>query len=255
MSGDPADLPPLRCRIGCSGWDYPHWRGSFYDAHAPRRRWLELYAERFTTVEVNSTFYRLARPDAVKRWLDSTPASFRFALKASRYLTHVRRLSDLDSGIKRFYEPLEPLIAARRLGPVLWQLPATFHRDDRRLREWIEALPPGRHAIEFRDASWFVAPVLEQLRRASVAVVLGDHPSRPFQTHDATAPWRFIRFHHGHDGASGDYSARELDEWAARIDQWRRTTEVWAYFNNDWEAFAPADATALAQRLENVFAG
>jgi uncharacterized protein YecE (DUF72 family) len=240
--------------IGCSGWDYPHWRGTFYDEREPRSRWLQRYAESFGTVEVNSTFYRLARPEAVKRWLDATPDGFRFALKASRYLTHVRRLSDLDTGIKRFYEPLEPLLQAGRLGPVLWQLPATFRRDDRRLGAWIEALPPGLHTIEFRDPSWFVAPVYEQLRRAGVAVTLGDHPARPFQSHDATAPWRFIRFHHGHDGASGDYSARELDDWARRIDNWRATTEVWAYFNNDWEGFAPADATALMRGLVTVAA-
>ncbi|HWD68823.1 MAG TPA: DUF72 domain-containing protein [Solirubrobacteraceae bacterium] len=235
--------------VGCSGWDYADWRAPFYGEHAPKRRWLELYAEHFDTVEVNSTFYRLARPAAVERWLDSTPDGFRFAIKASRYLTHVRRLTDLGTGIGRFYAPLEPLIEADRLGPVLWQLPENFHRDERRLAAWIEALPPGMHTIEFRDPSWFVPSVLELLRDGGVALTIGDHPQRPFQLFQATVPWRFIRFHYGRRGRDGNYSASELDDWAAQIERWRRETEIWAYFNNDWKAFAPANATALMRRL------
>ena len=235
--------------IGCSGWDYADWRGPFYDAREPKRRWLERYAEHFDTVEVNSTFYRLARPAAVERWVQATPEGFRFAVKASRYLTHVRRLTDLDSGIKRFYEPLEPLIAADRLGPVLWQLPENFPRDEQRLAAWIQVLPPGMHTIEFRNPGWFVPSVLEMLREGGVALTIGDHPQRRFQSHAATAPWRFIRFHYGRRGHDGNYSAIELDDWAERIQRWRRDTEVWAYFNNDWRAFAPANAAGLLRRL------
>lgn len=238
--------------IGCSGWDYADWRGPFYDAGEPRRRWLELYAQRFDTVEVNSTFYRLARPAAVRRWLDATPAGFRFAVKASRYLTHVRRLTDLERGIGRFYEPLAPLIEAGRLGPVLWQLPESFHRDEPRLQAWIEALPPGMHTIEFRDPSWFVPSVLARLRAGGIALTIGDHPARPFQSHEATASWRFIRFHHGTRGRNGNYSDSELDEWARRIDAWRRQQAVWAYFNNDWQAFAPRNAAGLVARLRDA---
>ena len=237
-------------RIGCSGWDYADWRGPFYDVHEPKRLWLRRYAEHFDTVEVNSTFYRLARPAAVERWIEATPEGFRFAVKASRYLTHVRRLMDLDTGIKRFYEPLGPLITAGRLGPVLWQLPENFHRDEQRLAAWAAALPPGMHTVEFRHPSWFVDSVLELLRGAGVALTIGDHPQRRFQSHEATAGWRFIRFHYGSRGAAGNYSATELDEWATRIDAWRQRTEIWAYFNNDWRAFAPANATYLLRRLE-----
>jgi uncharacterized protein YecE (DUF72 family) len=235
--------------IGCSGWDYADWRGRFYDEHEPKRRWLELYAERFQTVEINSTFYRLARPTAVQRWVQSTPEGFRFAVKASRYLTHVRRLSELGAGIRRFYEPLAPLIAAGRLGPVLWQLPENFHCDEQRLSAWVEALPPGMHTIEFRHPSWFVPRVLDLLRAAEVALTIGDHPQRPFQGYEATAGWRFVRFHYGHRGRAGNYSATELDEWADRIARWRRDTEIWAYFNNDWQGFAPANALGLMKRL------
>ena len=238
--------------IGCSGWDYADWRGRLYGEREPKRRWLELYAEHFDTVEVNSTFYRLARPDAVRRWIESTPDHFRFAVKASRYLTHVRRLTDLDRGIKRFYEPIQPLIDAGRLGPVLWQLPENFHCDRTRLAAWLEVLPPGLHTIEFRDASWFQPAILQQLREHGVALTIGDHPSRPFQSHEATAAWRFIRFHYGRRGRDGNYSAAELDEWALRIDAWRRREEIWAYFNNDWQGFAPRNATHLIRRLGAV---
>lgn len=157
---------------------------------------------------------------------------------------------DLDSGIKRFYEPLEPLIEAGRLGPVLWQLPQNFHRDEGRLDGWLEALPAGLHTIEFRDASWFQPSVLERLRERGVALTIGDHPSRPFQSHEATTSWRFIRFHYGSRGRDGNYSQAELDEWAQRIDLWRRHEQVWAYFNNDWQAFAPRNAATLISRLE-----
>jgi uncharacterized protein YecE (DUF72 family) len=236
-------------RIGCSGWQYDSWRGRLYPEREPKRRWLELYAQTFDTVEVNSTFYRLARRSAVEGWVAQTPPGFMFAVKASRYLTHIRRLSNLDEGIKRFYEPLEPLIDAGRLGPVLWQLPENFHRDDERLRGWLDVLPDGLHAIEFRHESWFVPEAFEALRGANVALTIGDHPGRPFQVDEATADWRFIRFHYGHRGRRGNYSARELSEWAQRIRTWRTDGPVWAYFNNDWEGFAPANAIALRDAL------
>jgi uncharacterized protein YecE (DUF72 family) len=235
---------------------YDDWRGRLYPEREPKRRWLELYARRFDTVEVNSTFYRLARREAVAAWVGQTPPGFLFAVKASRYLTHVKRLAGIEDGIERFYAPLEPLLDSGRLGPVLWQLPENFHRDDERLREWLETLasvPPGvdgvRNTIEFRHASWFVPEVMNALRAAGVALTLGDHPSRPFQTHELTADWTFIRFHYGHRGRGGNYSERELAEWADRIRRWRRGDDVYAYFNNDWRGFAPANARLLLRLL------
>jgi uncharacterized protein YecE (DUF72 family) len=228
---------------------YDSWRGRLYPPREPKRRWLELYAERFDTVEVNSTFYRLARRDAVAGWVQQTPAQFLFAVKASRYLTHVKRLVGIEGGIKRFYEPIEPLIETGRLGPVLWQLPENFHRDDARLEGLLELLPPGLHTIEFRHASWFVPEVMALLRDHGVALTLGDHPSRPFQTYEATADWRFTRFHYGARGRAGNYSATEIGEWADRIDAWRRREAIYAYFNNDWNGYAPANAALLLRRL------
>jgi len=231
---------------------YDDWRGRLYPEREPKRRWLELYAQEFDTVEVNSTFYRLARRDAVAGWMSQTPPGFEFAVKASRYLTHVRRLRDIGDGIKRFYEPLQPMIEAKRLGPVLWQLPENFHRDDGRLEGWLAALesaPSRMHTIEFRHPSWFAASVLDALRTHGVALTIGDHPSRPFQLHDATADWRFVRFHYGSRGRGGNYSAAEIETWARRIAQWRRREAMYAYFNNDWRGFAPANARLLERRL------
>ena len=235
--------------IGCSGWNYRDWRGPFYPEREPQRRWLELYAERFSTVEVNNTFYRLPRRQAVEGWVRQTPEDFTFAVKASRYLTHIRRLTNLGEGVRRFYEPLEPLIEGGKLGPVLWQLPGNFPRDDARLEGWLQALPEGLHTMEFRHPSWFAEPVMAALRARGVALTLGDHPERPFQIHEATARWRFIRFHYGARGRDGNYSATEIETWARRIGQWRRHTAIYAYFNNDWRGFAPANALLLARKL------
>lgn len=236
-------------RIGCSGWMYDDWRGRLYPEREPKRRWLELYAESFDTVEVNNTFYRLARSEAVAGWVRQTPERFLFAVKASRYLTHIKRLQGIEDPIKRFYEPLAPLIEARRLGPILWQLPENFHRDDERLEGWLALLPEGRHTIEFRHESWFAAPVMRMLRDRGVALTIGDHPKRSFQSLEATAPWRFVRFHYGTRGRGGNYSATEIDQWARRIAQWRRREQVFAYFNNDWNGYAPANARLLARKL------
>jgi len=181
----------------------------------------------------------------VEGWAERTPASFEFTVKMSRYITHIRRLTQLEEGVRRFYEPLEPLVAAGKLGPVLWQLPANFQRDDARLAAALEAAPAGRHAFEFRHVSWFTDEILGLLREHDAALVIGDHPERPFQPHELTTDWTFVRFHYGHRGRNGNYSRSELDTWRRRIAQWRRQAEVFAYFNNDWNAYAPRNAVAL----------
>jgi uncharacterized protein YecE (DUF72 family) len=236
-------------RVGCSGWNYPHWRERVYPKGVPQRRWLAHYATLFDSVEVNNTFYRLPKRDAVAAWVDETPEGFVFAVKASRYLTHMKRLTDLDRGVQRFYERIEPLVDSPKLGPVLWQLPETFRRDDERLGSALEQLPPGRHCFEFRHESWFTPAVYALLRENGAALVVGDHPARPFQTYELTADWTFVRFHHGSRGRGGNYSERELETWQRRIAQWRRRVEVLAYFNNDWEGYAVRNALRLKSLL------
>ena len=236
-------------RIACSGWNYDDWRGGFYPPGIGPSRWLASYAERFDTVEVNSTFYRLASKRGVARWVEQTPKDFVFTVKASRYLTHMKRLRDLKPGIGRVYERIEPLVEAKRLGPVVWQLPENFHRDDDLLAKALDQLPPGRHCFEFRHPSWFAPDVEAIMRERNVALVIGDHPQRPFQPHALTADWTLVRFHWGARGRRGNYSPAELETWARRIAQWRRRVEVFAYFNNDWEGFAPRNALALRAKL------
>jgi uncharacterized protein YecE (DUF72 family) len=235
--------------IGCSGWNYPHWRERVYPKGLPQRRWLEHYAGLFGTVEINNTFYRLPRREAVAAWVSESPPGFLFSVKASRYLTHVKRLQDMGRGVERFYERIEPLLHSQKMGPVLWQLPPTFRRDDERLAGALAQLPPGRHCFEFRHESWFVDETYELLRRHRAALVIGDHPQRPWQSHEVTADWTFIRFHYGHRGRNGNYSERELEEWARRIEGWRAAAEVFAYFNNDWEGYAVRNGLWLRSRL------
>ncbi len=172
---------------------------------------------------MNTTFYHLVKRETAAHWLEQTQPEFTFAVKASRYITHIRRLVNVRDGIARFYDSIEPLIEARRLGPVLWQLPENFRLELDRLRETLELLPAGRHAFEFRDASWFVPEVYALLRQHGAALVFGDHPARRFQVDERTSDWGYARFHHGTRGRRGNYSRRELEEWAKRLRSWRRT--------------------------------
>ena len=237
-------------RIGCSGWNYAHWKENFYGGR-PASAWLEHYARFFDTVEVNSTFYRLPRRDAVARWIAGTPPQFLLTIKASRYLTHIKRLRDMQDGLARFYERIEPALGSPKMGPILWQLPPTFQRDDARLAAAFAALPAGqRHCFEFRHASWFAEEVYELLRAHRVALVIGDRPEvHAFQTHVFTADWTFVRFHAGTRGRRGNYSESELVEWSARLRAWSVERDVLAYFNNDWEEFAIRNGLRLKELL------
>jgi uncharacterized protein YecE (DUF72 family) len=237
-------------RVGCSGWVYPHWRERLYPKGLPQRQWLAYYAEHFDTVEINNTFYRLPSPSAVEGWVEQSPPGFVFAVKASRYLTHVKRLKTLDPYAKRFYEPLEPLIRGEKLGTLLWQFPQNFRLNIERLSSALKALPPGRHAFEFRHDSWFTDETYALLREHGAALVIGDEASRWVSTpHVRTADWTYVRLHHGARGRHGNYSRSEIETWARRISQWRRDTEVYIYFNNDWEGYALRNARFLKDLL------
>ena len=240
--GGRASIP----RVGCSGWNYDHWRdGVFYPARCPASRWLSYYAERFDTVEVNSTFYRLPRRDAVARWAEQTPDGFVFAVKVSRYLTHVKRLRDVAVHLPLLLERIAPLADARKLGPLLWQLPPTFARDDARLSAELAAFPRDlRHAVELRHDSWFVPATFEVLAEHRVALVVAGRPVEP------TADFTYVRFHGGVRGRRGNYSDAELVEWADTLRRPAARGDVYAYFNNDWEGFAPRNASRLRELLD-----
>jgi uncharacterized protein YecE (DUF72 family) len=242
-------------RIGCSGWNYRHWRGRVYPKGLPASRWLEHYATLFDTVEVNSTFYRLAKPAAVETWVRQTPDSFVFAVKASQYLTHMKRLRDIEPGIGRFYAGIAPLVESGRLGPVLWQLPERDEVDIDRLAAALDALPEGMHCFEFRHPSWFGEPVLELLRWHGVALAIGDHPDRPWQPWMLTTDWGFVRFHYGHQGRRGNYSEAELVALSARLRALAEEGDLYVYFNNDWEGFAVRNALRLRELVTRAGLG
>ncbi len=237
--------------IGCSGWNYRDWRGVLYPEGLPQRSWLERYGATFSTVEINATFYRLPTEKAVRAWANETPDDFVFAVKTSRYMTHVYRLKEpKKGGTGLFFAKLEPLVEAGKLGPILWQLPENFKRDDARLSGALERAPSGlRHAFEFRHPSWFDQGVYEILADHGAALVLSDSPKWPFQERRLTTDWTYVRFHHGRRGHGGNYSKAELETWRRRISAWRSRTEVYTYFNNDWQAFAVRNARWLDKRL------
>jgi uncharacterized protein YecE (DUF72 family) len=238
-----------RVRIGCSGWSYDDWRGGLYPEGLPQRRRLERYAEVFDTVEINATFYRLPREETVRDWTEQVPADFVFAVKASRYLTHMKRLHDIVDAVARFWDPLEPLRRSRRLGPVLWQLPENFHRDDDLLAAALDRMPRADHCFEFRHPSWFAPPVRDLLAEHGASLAIGDDKRRPLPAAQPVGKLAYLRLHYGHRGRDGNYSERELDEWRRRIAAWRSRRPVFVYLNNDWNGYAPANARYLRQGL------
>ncbi|HXV04771.1 MAG TPA: DUF72 domain-containing protein [Solirubrobacterales bacterium] len=235
-------------RIGCSGWSYRDWRDDFYRG-VPASHWLERYASVFDTVEVNATFYRLPAKSTVQGWSEQVPDGFVFAVKGSRYLTHMRRLRDIKAGLDRFWERLEPMIEVGKLGPVLWQLPGRFEREDETLAAALDSLPPVEHCFEFRHPSWFAADVYALLEEHRASLAIGHNARRELPQVSPVGPLAYLRLHYGACGRDGNYSDRELDVWRRRIAAWRARRPVFAYLNNDWRGFAPRNARKLRARL------
>jgi uncharacterized protein YecE (DUF72 family) len=236
-------------RIGCSGWSYAHWRGRLYPHRGSTRDWLARYAGEFDTVEVNATFYRLPVRTTVARWAEQVPSDFCFAVKGSRYVTHVKRLRGVKRGVARLESRLAPLGERGVRGPVLWQLPPTFARDDERLGAFLRDLPRGRHAFEFRHASWFADDVFDLLLEHDAALVTAHRSPADATPWLDRARWSYLRLHNG-GGARGSYTTRELRRWAERIAE--SSGDVYVYFNNDWEGFAVENARTLAHLVASV---
>ena len=232
-------------RVGTSGWQYDDWKGTFYPRGLPAARWLPYFAERFHTVEVNNTFYRLPSEDVFRRWRASTPVGFLMAVKASRYITHVRRLREPREPVELLWSRCRSL--GDRLGPVLFQLPPGFRRDIGLLRDLLAVLPRGmRAAFEFRDRSWTDDEVLEALDGAGAAFVLAHTPGARVPD-VVTGGWSYVRFHQGTRGGP-DYTAATLRAWARRLAE-LPARDVFVYFNNDTGGAALRDAERLIGRL------
>ncbi len=234
--------------VGCSGWHYDDWRGRVYPAGLARTRWLAYYSGIFDTVELNNTFYRLPGESAVTRWFEATGSDFVFAVKGSRYITHVRRLKDVEPAVQQFIERLSAL--GNKLGPILWQLPPSMRRDDGRLETFLRLLPrSSRSVIEFRHSSWRNEDIYSLLRGYGVALCLVDMPG--FRSAAiATTGFIYVRFHGADSLYSSCYESEQLERWAADIrDLSQGVRPVYAYFNNDVNAYAVDNALTLRRLL------
>jgi uncharacterized protein YecE (DUF72 family) len=240
-----------RVHIGCSGWNYKHWRGTFYPPRLPQKDWLDWYARHFQTVEVNNSFYRLPEETTFERWRAQSPPGFVFAVKASRYLTHMKKLRDPDEPLDRLLTHAKGL--GRKLGPILYQLPAQFRADAARLETFLRTLPRRRrHVIEFRDPSWYVPQVFGLLERHGVALCLHDKEGSGIDG-PWIGPFVYVRFHGPSGRYHGSYNGAVLARWAARLaERCRNGMDVFAYFNNDPNADATRNATTLRQLLARL---
>lgn len=231
--------------VGTSGWQYADWKGRFYPGRLPQRAWLAYFSERFPAVEVNNTFYMLPKEEIFARWREGSARDFRFAVKASRYITHVRRLRDCREPLRRLWSHAGRL--GRKLGPVLFQLPPNLQADPDRLRDFLGLLPKNmRAAFEFRHPTWESDDVLEALDRAGCALVLADRPG--VRVRDVvTGGWSYVRFHQGRRNDPG-YAREKLRRWAARLSG-AGGSETWVFFNNDTGGAALRDAATLTALL------
>jgi uncharacterized protein YecE (DUF72 family) len=235
-----------RYLIGTSGWNYPHWRRRFYPPELPAGAWLDFYARRFPTVEINYTFYRLPRAAVFAGWRAAVPGSFTFAVKASRFITHIKRLRAARRSVGLLLGRARPLRGA--FGPVLFQLPPTMPFEEARLRVFLAGLPPGRrYAMEFRHESWHRDETYALLRARRVAYCIADSRDRPPHVL-RTAPFVYVRFHGA--GPRGRYGGARLRRWADRLrEAGAGAHTVYVYFNNDWGGYAIEDAARLAELL------
>ncbi|MDP9341814.1 MAG: DUF72 domain-containing protein [Actinomycetota bacterium] len=234
--------------VGTSGWQYRDWKERFYPPGLPQREWLRFFSERFPTVEVNNSFYRLPTEETFGRWREVSANRFVVAVKASQYITHIRRLREAADAVEPFWSRARKL--GPKLGPVLFQLPPRFGVDIELLRAFLGILPRDmRAAFEFRDDSWRTPEVHEALDRAGAASVLADRPGWRVPT-VVTGGWSYIRFHQGRPFAPG-YTREKLRRWADRI-AGMDATDVYVYFNNDTGGAAVRDAATLIDLLEDT---
>jgi len=266
----------VQIRIGTSGWRYRGWRGRFYPKGLAQRRELEYLSERMNTAEVNGSFYSLQRPESYVRWASETPQEFVLAVKGGRFITHMKKLAGVETPLANFFAS-GVLALGRKLGPVLWQLPASLPFDPDRVEAFLKLLPyntsdaaalarrhderlddrdwttadadrPIRHALEVRHESFLTKPALDLLSRYGIALVVADSPGKwPFAD-VRTADFAYARLHGDTELYASGYSPAALAQWADRAKAWVADgRDAYVYFDNDAKGFAPYDAVALAE--------
>lgn len=233
--------------IGCSGFNYDDWKGEFYPEDVPKKEWLEYYAEKFDTVEINATFYHMPKEKTLDNWYDRTPGNFRFTLKGSRFVTHQKKLNDPQEAVKRFYN-----LAARlkgKLGCILWQLPGNLHKDIEKLNNFCKALSRDlRNVIEFRHNSWFNEEVYDIMKENDVSFCVISAPGNLKEDVVKTNQLVYMRFHGKKQWYKYLYSENELKEWAKKLRE-LNAQQIYAYFNNDYEVNAPKNADQFTKLL------
>lgn len=237
-----------RAFIGTSGWNYKHWVGAFYPEDCAQEKMLQFYADKFPAVEVNNTFYNVPAKKTLESWSDMVDEDFIFAVKASRYITHMKKLNDPVEALDRFFDPVRAL--GNRLGPILFQLPPNWHCNPGRLESFIASLPGNfRYVFEFRDPSWFDDNVYRILEDAGAAFCIYDMAEET-SLRVVTSDFVYIRLHGAEKDYGGSYSTRELSGWAGAISEWlRQGKDVYFFFNNDEHARAPENAHSLLAML------
>jgi len=239
-------------RIGCSGFLYDSWKGSFYPEDLPHRKWLSFYMGKFSSIEINVTFYRLLKKEAFERWYKETPDDFTFCLKGSRFVTHVKKLKDVELPLSTFFNATAPLL--EKLDVILWQLPPNLKLNMKNLEDFIVNLKPYpvRHVFEFRNKTWLTKKVFNLLSEANIALCMSDWP--PFLNDlPVTADFVYIR-RHGEGGSySTNYTTEQLKNDAKKIKEYMKLgKDVYCYFNNDAFAYAPKNVLELKTILDNT---
>lgn len=237
-----------RIHIGTSGWHYSHWRGPFYPKDLPDGEMLRAYVQYFQTVEINTSFYHLPSRQTFKSWRDQTPSGFTFAVKASRYITHMKKLRDPESATGKFFDHVRGL--GKKAGPVLFQLPPHWHSNAERLQSFLETLPQGyRFAFEFRDTTWFNAEVGDLLRKHHAALCVYDLAAQQ-SPRELTANFAYLRLHGpAEQKYSGRYTRPQLREWVNLCAEWleSRARQIYVYFDNDQSGYAALNAAEMQE--------
>jgi uncharacterized protein YecE (DUF72 family) len=234
--------------IGTSGWHYQHWKGNFYPKDIKNTDYLDHYLKTFDTVEINNSFYRLPDVGTLENWREKTPNHFIFSVKASRYITHIKKLKDPEKGVDNFLQVVKHL--KKKLGPVLFQLPPGWKRNPQRLQQFLEYLPSGyRYTFEFRNKDWFTEEIDHLLQAHNCAFCIYDL-KRSTSPEKVTADFVYIRLHGPGNAYEGSYSRKTLQKWAKKIQQWQQARkDVYCYFDNDQSGYAPNNALLLKQLL------
>ncbi|MCX6344029.1 MAG: DUF72 domain-containing protein [Armatimonadetes bacterium] len=237
-----------RLYCGTSGWIYKDWRSRFYPEDLPENQWLAYYSSKFDTVEINNSFYRLPERATFERWRDESPNGFTFSLKASRYLTHMKKLKDPEDPLQRILNNSAGLEEKR--GPILYQFPPYWHVNFERLEAFLKILPKDiRHAFEFRDESWQCDEVWQMLKQYNGAYCIMDAPGLPLYI-KTTADFSYIRMHYGKD--NGNYPDTQLSEWANTVEKLLKLGDVYIYFNNDQYGYALNNAKTMLRLLQAI---